>query len=206
MPVSTSAGQTHPDPGLHRRRPLDRSVWPGPEDSDAISVRRSPPAPSAARPFPPSSRRSHLRPLPVPPPRPPTSPAVRVHVMSRPRKVARMACAPTLAFAAPHHHHSVGSLPNCLDKGMPVRTWRLRELYTKIAALIKTNPHEWLGECPSARETVQRCPTVRSSSRTVAPGSERLSDRAQKAWTDLHKMALSTSGCGKHRLASTKWP
>ena len=28
--------------------------------------------------------------------------------------------------------HSVGSPPNCLDKGLPVRTWRLRGRYAKI--------------------------------------------------------------------------
>ena len=31
--------------------------------------------------------------------------------------------------------HSVGSPPNCLDKGLPVRTWRLRGLSSKIRGL-----------------------------------------------------------------------
>ena len=29
-------------------------------------------------------------------------------------------------------HHSVGSPPNCLDKGLPLRTWRLRGLCAEI--------------------------------------------------------------------------
>ena len=28
--------------------------------------------------------------------------------------------------------HSVGSPPNCLDKGLPVRMWRLQGIYAKI--------------------------------------------------------------------------
>ena len=29
-------------------------------------------------------------------------------------------------------HHSVGPPPNCLNKGLPVRTWRLHGLYAVI--------------------------------------------------------------------------
>ena len=30
--------------------------------------------------------------------------------------------------------HSVGSPPNCIDKGLPVRRWRLRGLYANLRA------------------------------------------------------------------------
>ena len=40
-------------------------------------------------------------------------------------------------------HHSVGSPPKCLARGLPVRTWRLRGLYAQICGpYIKTHATE----------------------------------------------------------------
>ena len=56
-----------------------------------------------------------------------------------------MWCTCRLRGRSDRNFHEVGSPPNCLDKGLAVRTWRLRADYRlKSAALIKTNPTEWL--------------------------------------------------------------
>ena len=56
------------------------------------------------------------------------------------------------APATPGIPHSVGSLPNCLDKGLPVRTWRLRGLYAKIRArLYQECRHSFTCQCKSDR-------------------------------------------------------
>ena len=58
-----------------------------------------------------------------------------------PRLSAPAGCAhePAGVLTSPFSH-SAGSRPNCLDKSLPARAWRLEI----SAALIKTNPTEWV--------------------------------------------------------------